>query len=133
MELSNFRSAVISAGCIYALYIALFSCAVLTFGGMPIHVASINTWIFDRYLLAIMFLPCCLFAFIPRWWSTLPLWISCLWVSFSPFFLSEDAANKWGHPLGFIGHNRAIEIVCIILLPLLIQLSKAPKANRSTA
>jgi hypothetical protein len=122
MKASILRSVLMSFGCVYALYISWFSLAVLGFGGMPIQLTSINSWIFDRYLLAIMIFPCRLFALVPRWWSTIPLWLSCLWVSFFPLFLSGESANKWGQPLGFLGRNRVIEIVCIILLPALLQI-----------
>jgi len=122
MKALRLRSIVISAGCIYALCIAWFSAAVLAFGGSPIQLVSVSAWAFDRYLLAIMIFPCCLFAFIRRRWSTIPLWCSCLWVSFLPLFLTGDAANKWGHPLGFFGRNRLVEIAAIMLLPVFVQI-----------
>jgi hypothetical protein len=123
-------------GCVVALYISAFSFAVMTFGGTSIQFTSVKEWVFDRYMLALFLFPFCLFTFVPRWWSTIPLWLSCLWVSFFPFFLRGDAANKWGHPLGFLGRNRALEIACIMLLPISIQAVSAvrrieiPKAQR---
>jgi hypothetical protein len=130
MKTSRFRSIAMAVVCACALYIAWFSAAVLTFGGNPVQLLSFNEWIFDRYMLSIMILPFCLFAFIPRWWSTIPLWLSSLWVAFSPLFLTGVSANMWGRPLGFFGRNRAVEIAVIILLPTLVQIgSKVGKKD----
>ena len=121
MTVFTIRRILLAGACAYALYIAWFTFGESALVGLPTQLPDLGDVFFDRYLTAALIFPCCLFATIPKRWSTIPLWACCLWLLFFPFCWGLIMSGKHWYPLGLFGNSRAVEMICILVLPVFVQ------------
>ncbi len=76
-----------------------------------------------RYTQPMFIFPCVLAALVPRWWTSVPLWMLSISISifiYLPDFQFEDALDSWAAPFAM---QQARQMAGVMIVPVVMQIA----------
>jgi hypothetical protein len=76
-----------------------------------------------RYTQPMFIFPCVLVALVPRWWTSVPLWMLSISVAlfiYLPDFQLEDALDSWAAPFAM---QQAKQMAEVMIVPVVMQIA----------